>query len=63
MNLNEFETQFRDETDVALNQLQTVTLLIAQLQIQHDSAAESLQNLTRLVETFITQQREEQGSN
>jgi hypothetical protein len=61
MNLDEFEAQFRDGVDITLNQLQTVTLLLSQLQIQHSAAGESLQNLTLLVETFITQQRE--GSN
>lgn len=62
MNLDEFETQFRDGLDVTLNQFQAVTLLLAQLQIQHSAAGESLQNLSLLVETFIAQQREERAN-
>jgi hypothetical protein len=63
MELNEFETQFRSMVDLTLNQLQTVTLLIAQLQRQHADAGDSVQALTRLVEDFMTEQRNNQTIN
>lgn len=60
MELNEFESQFRSMVDLTLNQLQTVTLLIAQLQRQNIDAGDSVQRLTQLVEDFVVEQRNNQ---
>jgi ferritin len=60
MELNEFETQFRSMVDLTLNQLQTVTLLIAQLQRQNADAGDSVQRLTQFVEDFVAEQRNNQ---
>lgn len=59
MNIDEFEAQTRDSLERALNQLQTATSLLATLEIQVLESGNTLQNLSRVIETFITQQREE----
>ncbi|MEB3179894.1 MAG: hypothetical protein VKL59_12785 [Nostocaceae cyanobacterium] len=57
MNLQEFETQYRDAMDETLNQLQTATLLLAQVEAQIAEIGSAVQNLSLRVEEFITQQR------
>lgn len=57
MEIEEFETQTRDAIDQILNQLQTATLQIAQLEKQIAQAGMSVQNLSRSLETFIQEQR------
>ena len=59
MNLEEFETQYRNTVDRSLNQLQTAVLLLAQLQANINNVGQDLQNLSQTVEEFVTQQRAE----
>lgn len=59
MNLEEFETQYRNTVDRSLNQLQTAVLLLAQLQANINNVGQDLQNLSLTVEEFVTQQRAE----
>ena len=56
MNLDEFETQYRISLDLTLNQLQSVNLLIAKLQLTIDGVSENLDNLTSSFEQYIQQQ-------
>ncbi len=57
MNINEFEAQTRDRLERALNQLQTATLLIATLELQVSESGNTIKDLSRVIETFITQQK------
>ena len=57
MDIDEFEAQTRDQLDRVLNQLQTATLLLSSLEMQVLESGNTIQNLSRVVETFITQQR------
>lgn len=57
MNLDEFESQYRDTMDETLNQLQTATLLVAQVQAKIAEIGRSVQNISLTVEEFITQQK------
>ena len=57
MEIEEFESQTRDAIDKILNQLQTATLLIAELECQISEAGASVQTLSQLVETFITEHK------
>jgi ferritin-like metal-binding protein YciE len=59
MNLEEFEAQIRDGLEQALNQLQTATLLVAQLETQISETGHSVQNLSRIVESFLSDQRQQ----
>lgn len=59
MNLDEFETQYRNTLDESLNQLQSAVLLMAQLEVRINSVSQSLHQLTQTVEEFVTQQRAE----
>jgi hypothetical protein len=62
MDLNEFESQTRSTLEQTLNQLQTATLMIAQLEIQLSEAGRSIQLLSRQIEEFIAQQRQSPNS-
>ena len=57
MNLQEFETRYRNEIEESLNQLQTAVLLVAQLQVKIINAGENVQNLSHSLEEFISEQR------
>lgn len=57
MEVEEFEAQTRDAVDKILNQLQTATLLIAELEGQISEAGASVQTLSQLVETFVTDRK------
>ncbi|MBD1863557.1 MULTISPECIES: hypothetical protein [Trichocoleus] len=57
MEIEEFESQTRNAIDKILNQLQTATLLIAELESQISEAGASVQTLSQLVETFVIEQR------
>ncbi|MBD2076474.1 hypothetical protein H6F86_21820 [Phormidium sp. FACHB-592] len=57
MTLEEFESQTREELEQALNQLQAATLLIAELSAQVSQAGNTVQALSRRVETFVSQQK------
>ncbi len=59
MNLEEFEAQHRNSIEATLNQLQTVVLLVAQLEARVIDIGQNLQNLSLTVEEFIIQQRSE----
>lgn len=56
MNLEKFETQYRDVIDETLNQLQTVVLLLVQLQTRITNVGQDLHNLSQTVEDFVTEQ-------
>jgi len=47
MNLEKFETQYRDAIDGTLNQLQTVVLLLVQLQTRITNVGQDLQILAK----------------
>jgi ABC-type transporter Mla subunit MlaD len=57
MDLDELEAQTREAIDQTLNQLQTATLLLAQLEDQIAQAATVVQTLSRSIEQFTTEQR------
>lgn len=59
MNLEEFETHYRNSIDATLNQLQSVVLLVAQLEARVTNIGQDLQNLSLTVEEFIIQKRSE----
>lgn len=59
MNLEEFESQYRNSIERSLNQLQTVVLLLAQLENRITSVGRDLQALSQTVEEFIIEQRRE----
>ncbi|MBD2022810.1 hypothetical protein H6F43_21740 [Leptolyngbya sp. FACHB-36] len=58
MNRNELASQARAAIEQTLDQLQTATLLIAQLETQVAAAGRSVQALSNLIETYVTQQDE-----
>ncbi|PPS45199.1 hypothetical protein [Chroococcidiopsis sp. TS-821] len=57
MNLEEFETQYRNTLERSLNQLQTTVLLLAQLEANIASVSRDLQTLSQTVEDFISEQK------
>ncbi|MEC4886761.1 MAG: hypothetical protein SAL70_36440 [Scytonema sp. PMC 1070.18] len=59
MNLEEFESQYRDNMERTLNEIQTVILSLAQVQNQILEIGNSIQNLSQNVEEFIMQQKSE----
>lgn len=59
MNLEQFEASYREVAAEALNQLQTMTLLLEQLQRSHAATGESILHLNRLVEEFIAKQQQD----
>ena len=58
MSLDEFEKYYRDAMSEALNQLQRVTLLSANLQESVDEISTALQKLNRTTDEFIRDQRQ-----
>ncbi|MCY7273860.1 MAG: hypothetical protein LH702_08940 [Phormidesmis sp. CAN_BIN44] len=58
MNIDEFEAQTRDQLERALNQLQTSTLLLSALEMQISESGNTVKDLSRVIETFITSQRD-----
>jgi ABC-type transporter Mla subunit MlaD len=62
MNLDEFESQTRDSLERALNQLQTATLLLSALELQILESGNTIKTLSRVVETFVTNNRGEDGA-
>jgi len=59
MNIQEFETNYRNSIDETLNQLQTAVLLLSQLEARITVIGQDLQNLSQTVEEFVIQQRDE----
>ena len=58
MSLDEFEQYYREAMSDALNQLQRVTMLSANLQESVDEISTSLQKLNRATDEFIQDQRQ-----
>lgn len=56
MNVQEFESQYRDAMDETLNELQTAVLLLAQLQRKISLIGNSVQSLSQSVEEYISNQ-------
>jgi uncharacterized protein YhaN len=48
------QTQYREALDETLNQLQSVTLLIAQIEAKMDDVRDSMNSLCQVVEEIIT---------
>ncbi len=59
MNIEEFETNYRNGIDETLNQLQTAVLLLSQLEARITIIGQGLQNLSQTVEEFVVEQRNE----
>ncbi|MBG1270830.1 hypothetical protein [Nostoc sp. WHI] len=59
MNLQEFETQYREAMAETLNDLQTAVLLLAQAQHKISKIGSSVQNLSERVEEFIDHEKAE----
>ncbi len=59
MDLQQFESQYRDAMAETLNELQTTVLLLAQLQRKIDQIGNSLQGLSQSVEDYISRQKPE----
>lgn len=53
MTTENLQQQYREALDETLNQLQSVTLLIAQIEAKMDDVRESMQTLCQIVETII----------
>ena len=56
MNVQEFETQYRDAMAETLDELQTAVLLLAQVQRKINQIGSSVQSLSQSVEDYITNQ-------
>ncbi len=59
MNVQEFETYYRQNIEQTLTQLQTVVLLLAQLENRITTIGQDLHTLSQTVEEFVTQERAE----
>lgn len=59
MNIEEFESRYRNTLDRSLNQLQTTILLLAQLEANIADVSKDLHNLSQTVEEFISTHRAE----
>jgi hypothetical protein len=59
MNLQDFESQYRNAMDETLNELQTAMLLLAQAQRKISEIGNNVQNLSQIVEEFIASQKSE----
>ncbi|MBH8565710.1 hypothetical protein I8748_26645 [Nostoc sp. CENA67] len=57
MNLQEFESTYRQAMDEALNELQTAVLLLAQVQQKIYEIGNSVQHLSESVEEFINNEK------
>ncbi|QSJ15358.1 hypothetical protein JYQ62_26410 [Nostoc sp. UHCC 0702] len=57
MNLQEFESSYREAMDETLNELQTAVLLLAQLQKKIHEIGNSVQHLSESVEEFINNEK------
>ncbi|NDJ26113.1 hypothetical protein GS682_31975 [Nostoc sp. B(2019)] len=59
MNLQDFESQYREAMSEMLNELQTTALLLAQLQLKISQIGSSVQNMSETVENFIAEKQVE----
>ncbi len=62
MNLDEFEAQTRDAIEETLNQLQTATLLVSELESKISQTGHAIQALGHLVEMFVAEQRQKDAT-
>jgi predicted transcriptional regulator len=53
MTSDNLQQQYRETLDETLNQLQSVTLLIAQIEAKMDDVRESMQSLCEIMESII----------
>lgn len=53
MTSEDLQQQYREALDETLNQLQSVTLLIAQIEAKMDDVRESMQSLSAIMEAII----------
>ncbi|MDX2242454.1 MAG: hypothetical protein NW224_17345 [Leptolyngbyaceae cyanobacterium bins.302] len=56
MNVEEFRNQSRITLEAVLNQLQSATLLVTELEAQITDAGRTVQHLSHVVEQFLNQQ-------
>jgi hypothetical protein len=61
MTLEELEREYRDAIDILGNQLQNTLLGLSQTETRLTQIGESVNNLTRIIEEFIQQQRQSQS--
>jgi hypothetical protein len=59
MDLQEFEQKTRDNLHHALDQLQTATLLLSALELHLLESGNTVKQLSRTIETYITSQRDQ----
>ncbi|WP_026730955.1 hypothetical protein [Fischerella sp. PCC 9605] len=59
MNIQDFESQYRDAMADTLNELQAAMLMLAQVQIKISKIGNNVQNLSQVFEEFMTQQKTE----
>lgn len=59
MKLDEFEANYRDQLDAILNRLQSVTLLNQRIEAEAAEIADSMQQLTKVVERFLKESRQD----
>lgn len=57
MSLEDLENQYREAFTETLNHLQTVTLLVAQIEAQMDLVRDCMQSLYRLNENLTTRKK------
>jgi ornithine carbamoyltransferase len=57
MNSDEFESQTRESLETALNQLQAAMLLLSSLESQILESGNTIKELGRTIETYITSQQ------
>lgn len=63
VDLQKFESETRATIDKTLNQLQTATLLIAELETQISAAGNSVQELSQMIEDFVLKQEQQKKTN
>ncbi|NWF58402.1 MAG: hypothetical protein HXY43_03580 [Fischerella sp.] len=59
MDIQDFESQYRDAMADTLNELQAAMLMLAQVQIKISNIGNTVQNLSQAFEEFMTQQKTE----
>lgn len=59
MNLEEFEVEYQAAIDDALNQMQTLVLLLACAEAKTLEIGESLQSIRQMTASFLTEQRKQ----
>jgi hypothetical protein len=56
MSVREFEQEYRQAVDTILNRLQSITLLSHKIDVETAEIAESVYDLTQMVEEFLATQ-------